>query len=543
MYKKDVVINADGRGYYEYLPALFIYNDIRYNYLDTLETDYYKPEQTSQYYVNSAFENKVNKYFAGTAFLQSPFFAFAHFKTKSQLSEYSADGFSKPYQRSIFYSGIFYLFLGLVFIRKLLETYTIKWWWIVAFQVFTLFNTSLITYSLYDPAYSHVYSFAIISGFLFFVRKYFLTKNSSFILLAFLFLGIILILRPVNLLVILFIPFLADSWTSLLENLNHIFRKSWKMLLLGSILFIGVLSIQFSVSYLQTGNILSYNYGDEGFNFLSPRFFDFLFSYRKGFFLWSPWWFVIFLTATFFWIKSKKYYQLLSFLIAFTVLVYVLSSWWYWSYGGSHGSRPMVDFYGAFSLLAIPIYKSGKKFIYGTIILLSIPLTIINLVQTYQYQRAIIHWDGMDKESYWEMFLKTDKRYGWYLWRRNVSVGKKQSEMTLYRDIHVESTHSKDIGIVEIDIINSQSEYGQFILTLDRFVDAESMDIRAYSINHEEIWYKHIPLFGRHKENKVIFTTQLPKNKLDFHSFTVTIREVKEPLKVKELLFSTHYAL
>ena len=66
MYKKEVLINADGRGYYEYLPALFIYDDIHFGYLDTLETDYYDLEQMKGMYQNPLFERPINKYFAGT---------------------------------------------------------------------------------------------------------------------------------------------------------------------------------------------------------------------------------------------------------------------------------------------------------------------------------------------------------------------------------------------------------------------------------------------------------------------------------------------
>ncbi len=35
------VIVADGKGYYDYLPALFIYNDLNFNYTDTLVTQFY----------------------------------------------------------------------------------------------------------------------------------------------------------------------------------------------------------------------------------------------------------------------------------------------------------------------------------------------------------------------------------------------------------------------------------------------------------------------------------------------------------------------
>lgn len=542
MIKKDVVINADGRGYYEYLPALFIYNDIHFEYLDTLETDYYSIEMMNQYYRSPVFEQRVNKYFAGTALLQSPFFAVAHLNMKFGSSKYKPDGFSKPYQRIILYAAIFYLFLGLVFIQKLLKTYNLNGWWIFLIQLSILYCGSLFTYTMYDSAYSHVYSFALISSFLFVVRKYFISNNSNYIFWTFILLGLIVIVRPVNLLAILFIPFLANSGEEFIIKMKELFLTSWKKLLLGLVFFTGVLCIQFYISYLQTGHPLNYNYGDEGFNFLSPRFYDFLFSYHKGFFLWSPWWFLIFVLGAIFWIKAKKYYHFLSFFLAFTLIIYVTSSWWHWSYGGSHGSRPMVDFYSAFALLAIPIYNSGRKIIYGAILLLSIPLAVVNLIQAVQYQRAIINWDGMNKESYWEVFLNTDERYQWYLWRDNTKVGKKQSEVILIENIDIQPTIDEyQIGTFKIDIIDSLSMFAQFSLVLDREVDNEFLDVEMYDSKNNKVWGDFIRFFKRQEEGTVTYNVLLPDEKFEFKTLTVFIKNVKEPLKIKKATFSTYY--
>lgn len=541
-YKKEVVINADGRGYYEYLPALFIYEDIHFGYLDTLQTDYYDQEQMKTMYKNPLFEKPIDKYFAGTALLQSPFFAFAHFNTKNQ-EKYKADGFSKPYQRAILFAAIFYLFLGLVFIRKTLQTYDLNGWWIFFIQLAILFGTSLFSYTMYDPAYSHIYSFALISGFLFFVRKFFITEKSSSILWTFIFLGLITIVRPVNILVILFIPFLANSGSDLQVKLKSLFLKFWKFLLLGSVVFVAILCVQFYISYLQTGNPLNYNYGEEGFNFLSPRFIDFLFSYKKGFFLWSPWWFMIFLLGTIFWIKSKQYYHLITFLLAFILVTYVFSSWSSWSYGGSFGSRPMVDFYSAFALLTIPIYHTGKKIVMGLIVLLSIPLAVINLIQTVQYQKAIIHWDGMTKDSYWEVFLNTNEKYSWYFWREQLEVGKKQNEIILFENLNLQPSDSYEFKGIEINIIDSLSDMGQFVLDLNREADNEYMELRMLDSLDNQIWYDLQRFFYRNEGNRVVYSFVLPEEKLQFKKLTFTFRNVKEPLKIKKVSFSTHYSL
>ena len=47
-------INGDAKGYYAYLPAIFIYQDASYGFIDEIEAKYY-PEDRSQY---KAFKNK-----------------------------------------------------------------------------------------------------------------------------------------------------------------------------------------------------------------------------------------------------------------------------------------------------------------------------------------------------------------------------------------------------------------------------------------------------------------------------------------------------
>ena len=43
---------------------------------------------------------------------------------------------------------------------------------------------------------------------------------------------------------------------------------------------------------------------------------------------------------------------------------------------------------------------------------LTTPLFIIySLVLSYQYQHFIIHWDAMDKQRFWAVFMKTNEQY------------------------------------------------------------------------------------------------------------------------------------
>ena len=84
-----------------------------------------------------------------------------------------------------------------------------------------------------------------------------------------------------------------------------------------------------------------------------------------------------------------------------------------WYYGGGFGMRPMIDFYVFFSVpLALFIgYLLKVKSIKWIGLLAIVSCILIAQIQTYQKVNFILPWDGIDKEIYWKLFLKTDPAY------------------------------------------------------------------------------------------------------------------------------------
>lgn len=408
------VIRSDGLGYYSYLPATFIYQDLNFNYTDTLVTKYYNHAEESQVFIQQIEETRVNKYFVGTALMQAPFFLAAHLYASGK-DPAQADGYSDYYQKAVYFAALFYVLLGLYFIRLSLGRLGIKRIWIFLMQSAVLFASSLLHYVITDPAFSHVYSFALISIFSYLVLTFDKEKPRNLLWIALL-LGMITLVRPVNLIVLAFVPFLIlVSKQGRLDFLNILGFK--KELLWAALVFVSIVSIQPLVWYFQTNQFLISSYGDESFHFLRPHIFDFLFSYRKGFFVYAPVWFFLFLVGLCFAFRDKQKQLVLSFLAAFVILVYVLSSWWYWSYGASFGSRVMVDFYPILVLISIPFYKNQSTLTK----MLSVPVVIafgaLSLIQTYQYKKYILTWDSMDATGYWQVFMKMDQKYEGLLWQ------------------------------------------------------------------------------------------------------------------------------
>jgi hypothetical protein len=256
---------------------------------------------------------------------------------------------------------------------------------------------------------THAYTFSLVAVFLYqFIRWYEKPSLKSTMLMGLIF-GIIVLVRPVNIILLLF-PLLFDiNSKPSLSNKLHFLKLNWKLILLFGFMIILVFFPQLLYWKYITGNWFFYSYMDERFYFNNPHILQGLFSYRKGWLLYTPMMLLAILGIILLYKRNKKLFTPLFFF--FFVSIYVIYSWWSWSYGGSFGSRPMIDFY---ALFALPIaacidWLLSKSKVVATVGLTLIALfTSLNLIQTYQFRNGIIHWDHMTKESYWNVFLKTN---------------------------------------------------------------------------------------------------------------------------------------
>ncbi|MFA5417123.1 MAG: hypothetical protein WC341_01565 [Bacteroidales bacterium] len=413
----DKTLNADGEGYYEYLPSLFIHHDI-FRKNSTAEQDPTLYERISKYgfYVN--YQNfKVNKYPCGTAVLEAPFFFYTYLTTP--LAGDENDGYQLPFQRTVFHAAIFYLFLSLLFLARILKLYDVRKSIIVIIQLLVVFSTGVLHYANYEAGFSHIYSMFAITAFVYFSKTYFINRQRKDFLFASLFLGLILILRQVNVVIILFIPFLAGSFAELKAGLS-IF-KDLRTVLFSLLIILGLFSIQSFFWYAQTGHFLVYSYQGEGFNFLEPEIVNVLFSYRKGLFIYTPI-LIISLFGLLYLVYKRQYYLVVTWLLFFSILTYLLSSWHSWFYGCSYGQRPYIDYYIIFFIL-LAIFMDRINHIFRVlIILISLATIPINIIQTYQYKSFIMHWILMDEIKYWDIFLKTSDKYRGLVWKKTYNL-------------------------------------------------------------------------------------------------------------------------
>ncbi|MEI6764761.1 MAG: hypothetical protein WCM76_03910 [Bacteroidota bacterium] len=415
--KPENNINADGVGYYDYLPSIFIHHDfIRKNATTDKNPLLYKRVDNFGGYVPYG-NFKVNKYTCGTALLQLPFFIAA--RQTATLERNFNDGFQMPFQRGVRVAALFYLFLSLFFLKKTLKLFDIKIWVIALMQLLLVFATGVSHYANYDAAFSHIYSLFAIMVFSYFVKSFFKSHSARDIILACMMLGLIIILRQINFIIILFIPFLAGSSAVFKAGMRSLFKKP-AALAIGILSAAAVVFIQCLAWYAQTGSFILYSYQGEGFNFAHPEIINVLFSFQKGLFVYTP----VLIISLFglAWLAYKRlFYQLLSWLAFFLILTYVLASWHNWYYGSSFGLRAYIDFYAVFFIL-FAIFLNGIGTIMKVIIALISLITIpVNIIQTYQYKVFILHWYEMDYSKYKKVFLRTDTRFRGWLWKRSIA--------------------------------------------------------------------------------------------------------------------------
>lgn len=404
--QRKIFIDGDGSGHYAYLPTLIIYKTVDFTQVFEFEKQR-RPADYMGHYFQEHDGIYINKYTAGTAFLQLPFFIIAYML--SIIFGFPADGYNIIFQYASAFSALFWLTIGIYFFVKLQQLYKIGKLssWLMAFVL--LFGTNLFFYTFVQPSFSHVYSFALISVFLYFAKIVIAKPQTKYLITAVFVLGLIFLVRPVNIIIVGALPFIAGS-SCKFNNIIKFNLKNFR-LFYAIIAFIVATSPQLIINYLQTGSVLVYGYENEGFNFLHPHLYDILFSYRKGWFVYTPLFLLLF-PSLFYFGKKSRYFELSAFALFFIFIIYLFSSWWNWFYGDSFGMRPMVDYYSLFFLvIAIFITNIHHKWVKIAATIFVFAAIIINQIQTYQYAKGIIHADSMTQEAYWYVFLKTNCSY------------------------------------------------------------------------------------------------------------------------------------
>lgn len=401
-WEKDRIIIHDVISYYSYLPAVFIYHDLSFNFTKKIDDKIVKKKIWTQEAPNG---NKVVKMTMGNAICWAPFFLITH-GIVSYTGYWINNGYTVPYSFTISMTALIYLFLGLIFLRKLLLRYFSE----IATSV-TLFGvilgTNLFYYVVNEPGMSHVYSFTFITIFLYLILKWFDNLTIWKAALLGLNFGLIVLIRVTNGVVII-LPVLLYyvRINDLPEKIAYI-RKNFLPIITFGLISLITISLQLVYWKTITGSWIYNSYQPETFYFNKPHIIEGLFSYRKGWLVYTP---IMIFGILGLLVISKFINDLVYPIVIFLIInIYVVFSWWCWWYGGSFGLRTLIDIYG---IMALPFaaffeYLLSKKkwltfFVYGILIF----FIYLNQFQIREYKSSLLHYDSMSKELYWKIFLR-----------------------------------------------------------------------------------------------------------------------------------------
>jgi len=161
---------------------------------------------------------------------------------------------------------------------------------------------------------------------------------------------------------------------------------------------------------LKTGSFLydSYINPGVGLDILSPHIWDSLFSYRKGWLIYTPVMLFAILGFVTLYKKDRKWFWPVT--VTFLVCFYIISSWSEWWYGAGFSNRPLITYY---PLLLIPMGYILEIIVGKSIVLRSfaaVPLVmflVLNQFQWWQLRNYILDPYRTTKEYYWATFMKT----------------------------------------------------------------------------------------------------------------------------------------
>ncbi|MBL0015477.1 MAG: glycosyltransferase family 39 protein [Bacteroidetes bacterium] len=430
------ILWSDGEGYYMYLPATFIYGS--WNEFDGQDG----LQQIACCKVNES-GKVVTRYTYGVALLQTPFFAGAHAwasvfqgpgtappadwgaKTDQQWSEEmnqrkytplrgQATGFSDTYARGILVAAAFYMALGLWFLKRALRRIFRKEV-ALATTGLVFLATNLFYYTAGEGSMSHVYSFCLFAAVLYHLPEWLREKTWSRSLILGICFGLILLIRPTNLMLGLMFPLWAVfSFAELKLRLKDLIR-TWQKAL--ALMFAAVLVVVPQAFYWKSafGSWIVWSYGNEGFtNWNHPEILKVLFSYQNGLFLYTPVMLLAMVGIVLAW--KKRAFNSPVILLLFVLATYTFASWWAWWFGGAFGHRCYVEFY---ALLAIPLAVVVQKFFEARRMAIKIAGLVLAMVFVYaNVKMAMMYsppWDGnaWNWESYVTVWRGVAKLTWW----------------------------------------------------------------------------------------------------------------------------------
>ncbi len=385
---KYYIMSSDTEGYYQYLPYVLL-----------KEQEQIKNMRWTIEYENG---NRLNVFTCGVAIMQLPFFLMAHFI--SWYFDLETTGYTPVYFMFVFFSTLFYVLVGLIFLYKALRRIVNQRYALLT-TALIFYATNLFYYTIMSPGMSHAYSFSLISIFIYFVPLFYRNPNLKNLLGVIVPFALAVLIRPTNIIIgLYFVLFDIGSWKQFTERLIFLFKRWYLIALMVIVAFIIFIPQMLYWKYV-TGNYIVYSYQQFGFdNLKSPFISTVLIGARNGLYIYTP--IMLVATLSLLYLAYKKKLSAIGILLIMAIIVYVNGSWFMPTFSAAAGYRALIEY---FPLMAIPLaflvqqnlqYSSAWK--KKTFMAMICFFVVYNLLFAFKYS----HWLWWNTEWQWSHFSR-----------------------------------------------------------------------------------------------------------------------------------------
>jgi hypothetical protein len=409
-YRESREITWDVFGYYLPLPATFIYNDPLLNdrsWVDELNDE--KHLSGTVYQISTTEKGEPMYFFLfGMSLFYSIFFFIGHFS--AGIGGFPQDGFSDPYQISLVFGCMLYTFIGLYYLRKIMLYFSNERSTAIVLVMIVLgtnYAHHMTIKNLETVNVLFMLAALVIWNTIQWHLDYKL-KNLSVISIGLILMALV---KPSEIL-FAFFPILFG-----IKN-RHSFRSKWEIIkshrrqfyiAISAALFIAL--PQAGYWFYKTGKPIydTYKNAGVGLDFFSPHIWNTLFSFRKGWLIYTP--IMIFALIGFRQLYRTNKGVFIPVFGTFICSFFIVASWTEWWYGAGFSIRPLITYY---TLLSIPMVLfvdklfEQKRIIQFAFIVLASFFLFLNQFQWWQLRHYILDPYRTTKEYYWAIFLKKD---------------------------------------------------------------------------------------------------------------------------------------
>lgn len=400
----------DAFAYHLYLPSVVQHGQLKLDDISWVEDARVRYDASSTLYFLNELPDGTHlvKVTYGAAALWSPWYLIGH--AVAVITGADTDGYSAPYQTAVQLGMLVYVFIGLYWLRAALVMRVSDR--IAALtMVVVVFGTNYPDQAVSSLTMPHALLFSLYAGVLLFTQRWQAEPDARNSIAVAACMGFAAVVRPSELVCLIIPIFWSVANGSGVRGFFHFHwlrRKQWA--LIAVVLFLIALP-QFLYWYHSTGHFLFDSYGKsgEGFDLLMPHTADFLFSFRKGWYLYTPIMFIATLGLAH--MCRKQAVGSWAIAIFFLLNLWVVSSWSTWWYADSFSSRAMVQSYPVMALplaLILQASTSWRRLPRAALHTIAVLCFALNVFQYMQFKRGLIHPSRMTKSAYKAVFLRME---------------------------------------------------------------------------------------------------------------------------------------